>query len=80
MILKKIVCDRCEKVIVDSKKPGSNASAIFDALFGVSGKDGGLEYVEITALTLNGENVRSVHLCEECFKIAEKALNESKDK
>lgn len=80
MILKKIVCDRCEKVIVDSEKQGSNASAIFDALFGVSGKGSGLEYVEITALTLNGEKVRSVHLCEECFKIAEKALNESKDK
>lgn len=80
MITKKVICDRCEKVIVDPEKQGSKASMIFDALFGISGKDGGLEYVEITALTLNGEKVRSVHLCEECFKIAERALNESKDK
>ena len=47
MIQKKIICDRCEKVIFDSEhKPESKASDLVDVLFGTaSAKDIG--YVEM---------------------------------
>lgn len=79
MIQKKIVCDRCEKIIYDSeKKQGTKASDIVDALFGISGESE-VGYAEMNMVRIDGTKIRTIHLCEKCYEVAVKALNAQKD-
>ena len=75
MIQKKIICDRCEKVIFDSEhKPESKSSDLVDMLFGTaSAKDIG--YVEMNVMLFDGTVANTIHLCENCYDIATQALN-----
>ena len=75
MIQKKIICDRCEKVIFDSEhKPESKPSELVDMLFGTaSAKDIG--YAEMNVIRFDGTVTHTVHLCEQCYDIAVNALN-----
>ena len=75
MIHKKIICDRCERVIFDSEqKTEDKVSDIVNSLFGNSpGQDIG--YAEMNVIRIDGAITHTVHLCEKCYDMAVKALN-----
>lgn len=75
MIQKKIICDRCKKIIFDSeRKPENKASEIVDALFGTNSIQD-IGYAEMNVIRFDGTVTHTVHLCENCYDIAVKALN-----
>ena len=71
MFQKKIICDRCEKVIFDSAN--KQETNIVDALFGTGTEE--LGYVEINVVRLDGECTKKMHFCGDCYDIAVKAWN-----
>lgn len=74
MIQKKVICDRCKKVVFDSEQK-AKATDIFDALVGTN-TDQEIGYAEINVIRFDGTVTHTVHLCEKCYDIAVKALNE----
>lgn len=60
MIQKKIICDRCGKVVEDSENKEIKE----------------LGYVEVNIIRFDGKRTDQRHFCEECYDIAVKAWNE----
>lgn len=73
MIAKKIICDRCKKVIFDSENE-QKVSDILDMMFG---KADGVElgYAEVNIVRADGKITSTLHFCEDCYTIAVDALN-----
>lgn len=73
MIARKVICDRCKKVVLDSEKEIKMPDAV-DMLFG---KADGVElgYAEVNIVRLDGKTTRTMHFCEDCYTIAVDAWN-----
>jgi len=77
MIQKKIICDRCNKVIFDSeRKSDSKPSELVNALFGINDEQC-IGYAEMNVIRSDGTIAHTVHLCENCYDIAVQALNKN---
>ena len=79
MILQKIICDRCNKVIFDSERKSENtATELFDAFFkDDSTKDIG--YAEVNIIRFDGKRTDQHIFCEQCYDIAVKAWNKQNE-
>lgn len=75
MIQKKIICDRCKKIVFNSED--EKPSDIIESMLSY-GSDGELGYVEINIIRFDGKCTKTLHFCEDCYDVAVKAWNESK--
>lgn len=62
MITKKVICDRCKKVILDSENEQTD------------GKE--LGYAEVNIVRFDGKTTSTMHFCEDCYMVAVNAWNE----
>lgn len=73
MIAKKVICDRCKKVIFDSENEQKETDVV-DMMFGkTDGKE--LGYAEINIVRADGKITSTLHFCEDCYMVAVDAWN-----